>query len=506
MEFGILQSAIKTDAPASTGRLVVVSNRVPVPTDSGSPPPGGLAVALGAALETKGGLWFGWSGKAADGEPQVHEQVVGNVSYSVVDLSKRDIDEYYHGFANRVLWPVCHYRLDLADLSRRDVNAYFRVNEQFARRLARQLKPDDVIWVQDYHFIPMASYLRELGFTNRIGFFYHIPWPPSDIAAAIPAYDRLLRCFASYDLIGFQTPVDSENFVNCILRARAGTRTGDRLSAYDRKFRSGAFPISIETSTFAEEARIAEMNVIVKRTLQSLEGHPLVIGVDRLDYSKGIRERIDSFATFVERSPGAMKARVTMLQITPKSRSEVPEYSEMQREVAEHVGQVNGRLGDVDWTPIRYINKAMSRSALAGLYRIAKVGLVTPLRDGMNLVAKEYVAAQAPENPGVLVLSRFAGAVHELDTALVVNPYNLEETASAIQRAFEMPLRERKERWEAMMATIEANDVDHWCKSFLAELDDDGSADLPAPLHASQVLSGKDWQDGVPAWTATPDR
>ena len=352
----------------------------------------------------------------------------------------------------------------------------------------------------------MAAYLRDLGFTNKIGFFYHIPWPPSDLAAAIPAYDRLLRCFASYDLIGFQTPIDSENFINCVLRAGAGTRDGDRLTAYGRQFRSGAFPISIETGTFAEEARIAEMNVIVKRTLQSLEGHPLVIGVDRLDYSKGIRERIDSFAHFVERSPGAMKARVTMLQITPKSRSEVPEYAEMQREVAEHVGHVNGRLGDVDWTPVRYINKAMSRSALAGLYRIAKVGLVTPLRDGMNLVAKEYVAAQDPENPGVLVLSRFAGAVHELDTALIVNPYNLEETASAIQRAFEMPLRERKERWEPMMATIEANDVDHWCKSFLAELDDDSSIELPAPLHASQVLKGKAWQGGLPAWTSSPGR
>ena len=265
--------------------------------------------------------------------------------------------------------------------------------------------------------------------------------------------------------------MDAENFRNCIVRAKAGTLVEDgSLSAYGRKFRVGSFPISIETATFAQEARVAEKNVVVKRTLQSLEGHPLVIGVDRLDYSKGIRERIDSFATFVEKSAAAMKARVTLLQITPKSRSEVPEYAEMQREVAEHVGHVNGRLGDVDWTPVRYVNKAMSRSALAGLYRIARVGLVTPLRDGMNLVAKEYVAAQNPDDPGVLVLSRFAGAVHELETALIVNPYNIEETASAIQRAFEMPLRERKERWRAMMNVVEANDVAHWCATFLEEL------------------------------------
>ncbi len=467
----IMKQSTALEEAQRAGRLVVVSNRVPVPSPSGSSP-GGLAVALGAALETTGGLWFGWSGKVAtESEPELHEQTHGNVDYAVADLSRRDIDEYYHGFANRVLWPVCHYRLDLADLSRRDVNAYFRVNEQFARRLARLLKPTDVIWIQDYHFIPMASFLRDLGFENKIGFFYHIPWPPSDIAAAIPAYDRILKCFAAYDLIGFQTPVDSENFRNCITRARAGVASpGDWLNAYGRKFRATAFPISIETAAFAEEARIAEKNAVVKRMLQSLEGHPLVIGVDRLDYSKGIRERIDSFATFVEKSHAAMKARVTLLQVTPKSRSEVPEYADMQREVAEHVGHVNGRLGDVDWTPVRYVNKALSRGTLAGLYRIAKVGLVTPLRDGMNLVAKEYVAAQDPEDPGVLVLSRFAGSVHELDTALIVNPYNLEECASAIQRAFEMPLRERRERWETMMATIEVNDVDHWCKTFLAEL------------------------------------
>ena len=484
-DFEILKQTTAQQEAKRSGRLVVVSNRVPVPSP-GNSSAGGLAVALGAALERTGGLWFGWSGKTAtEPEPQLHEETHGNVDYAVADLSRRDIDEYYSGFANRVLWPVCHYRLDLADLSRRDVNAYFRVNEQFARRLARLLKPTDIVWIQDYHFIPMAQFLRELGFENKIGFFYHIPWPPSDIAAAIPAYDRLLKCFSAYDLIGFQTPVDAENFRNCVTRARAGTAAaGDWLNAFGRKFRASAYPISIETATFAKEARVAEKNPLVKRMLQSLEGHPLVIGVDRLDYSKGILERIDSFATFLEKSQSAMKARVTMLQVTPKSRSEVPEYAEMQREVAEHVGHVNGRLGDVDWTPVRYVNKAMPRAALAGLYRIAKVGLVTPLRDGMNLVAKEYVAAQDPEDPGVLVLSRFAGAVHELDQALIVNPYNLEETASAIQRAFEMPQRERRERWETMMATIEVNDVDNWCKTFLDELkavspDITTSADTP---------------------------
>jgi trehalose 6-phosphate synthase len=472
VQFEILKTSPSIGRAQSKGRLVVVSHRVPVPTAAGSPPPGGLAVALGAALETRGGLWFGWSGKVSgDNDPQLQERTVGNVDYAVTDLTRRDHDEYYHGFANSALWPVCHYRLDLADLSRRNANGYFRVNEQFARRLARLLRPDDTIWVHDYHFIPMAALLRDLGFSNPMGFFLHIPFPPSDLAAAMPNYDRILRSLASYDLVGFQTPLDAENFKGCIARANVGEALeGDWVKAHGRAFRARSYPISIETKAFAQEARLAERNIIVKRTRQSLEGHPLVIGVDRLDYSKGIKQRIDAFATFVEKSAAAAKARVTMLQITPKSRSEVAEYATMQRQVAEHVGHVNGKLGDVDWTPVRYINKAMSRAALAGLYRIARVGLVTPLRDGMNLVAKEYVAAQSPDDPGVLVLSRFAGAAYELDSALIVNPYDIEETAAAIAQAYEMPLHERKERWRAMMSTLETNDVDAWCRRFLLDL------------------------------------
>ena len=507
VQFEILKKSSEVDRTQSKGRLVVVSNRVPVPTAAGSPPPGGLATALGAALETQGGLWFGWSGKiCAENDPPLQEKTVGNVDYAVADLSRRDHDEYYHGFANSALWPVCHYRLDLADLSRRNANGYFRVNEQFARRLARMLRTDDNIWVHDYHFIPMAAFLRDLGFTNPLGFFLHIPFPPSDIAAAIPNYDRILRSLCAYDLVGFQTPVDAENFKGCLTRAGVGTMLeGDWVFAYGRKFRVAAFPISIETKAFAQEARLAEKNIIVKRTRQSLEGHPLVIGVDRLDYSKGIKQRIDSFATFVEKSHAAAKSRVTMLQITPKSRSEVSEYAQMQRQVAEHVGHVNGKLGDVDWTPVRYINKAMSRAALAGLYRMARVGLVTPLRDGMNLVAKEYVAAQSPDDPGVLVLSRFAGAAYELESALIVNPYDIEETAAAISQAYEMPLRERRDRWEAMMSVLETNDVDAWCRRFLLDLSGE-SADIQLPSsdkpEVAAMSEDEAWRSTKPAlWT-----
>jgi trehalose 6-phosphate synthase len=473
---------------SAKGRLIVVSNRVSVPTVGNAPSAGGLAVAIEDALKTRGGIWFGWSGKIcanSDVDPQVQFHARGPISYAVMDLSRRDIDEYYHGFSNRVLWPICHYRLDLAELSRRDVAGYFRVNEMFARRLVKLLEPDDTVWIHDYHLIPLAGFLRQFGCTNRIGFFLHIPWPPHEMATALPSFERILRDFAAYDLIGMQTPNDVDNFLGCMAHAKVATTSGNGMcEANGRSFRVSALPISIDTVGFGHEAQLADRNAIVRRTRASLEGRQLVIGVDRLDYSKGIRQRIDAFSTFIERSPEAAKARITMLQITPKSRSDIPEYVDMQREVAEHVGQINGKLGDVDWTPIRYSNKTLSRSALAGLYRFARVGLVTPLRDGMNLVAKEYVAAQSPDDPGVLILSRFAGAAYELKSALIVNPYDVESTATAISRAFEMSLDERRSRWSEMMEILRINTIDAWVQKFLQQLSGGSSkaAENESPL------------------------
>lgn len=458
-------------AAQTTGRLIVVSNRVPVPSDASAPSAGGLAVALDAALKQRGGLWFGWSGKTCEGEPEPVEPLAfGDVSYALTDLSQRDLDDYYYGFANRALWPVCHYRLDLTGFNRRNTAGYFRVNEFFARRLAQLLQPDDLIWIHDYHFIPLASYLRRMGFTNRIGFFLHIPWPPFDLAGVLPAYDLIMRGFASYDLVGFQTPLDVENFGNGLVRGGFGRALGGGwYEAFGRRFRTGDFPIGIDTPAFRTLAEQADKNNLVSRTKASLEGKHLLIGVDRLDYSKGIPQRIDAFSCFLESNP-AMRGRVTLLQITPKSRSEVPEYAHMQRDIAEQIGRMNGHYSDLDWTPIRYVNRPIGHSALAGLYRMARVGLVTPLRDGMNLVAKEYVAAQNPDDPGVLILSRFAGAVHELGSALVVNPYDTEAVTTAIGRALEMPLDERQERWSAMMERVAGNTVDRWCNNFIQAL------------------------------------
>jgi trehalose 6-phosphate synthase len=472
------------------GRLVLVSNRVPVPTGAIGPSAGGLAVALDAALKMRGGLWFGWSGNVAEETESdtLHVHEFGTVSYAVAGLSQKDIDEYYLGFSNRGLWPVCHYRLDLAGFTRKNAAGYLRVNESFARRLASLLRPDDTIWIHDYHFIPMALFLRQMGFSNRMGFFLHIPWPPPELATVLPAYETLIRGFAAYDVVGFQTPLDAENFTSALTRGGVGKALGDGwYEAFGRRIQVQAFPIGIDTSAFAALATEADRNAVVKRTRASLEGKELIIGVDRLDYSKGIGERIEAFSCFIDANP-AWRNQVTFLQITPKSRSEVPEYARMQQEVAHQIGSTNGKFGDVDWTPIRYINKAIGHAALAGLYRLARVGLVTPLRDGMNLVAKEYVAAQSPENPGALVLSRFAGAAAELEAALIVNPYDTDATAAAIRRALEMPLDERKERWAAMMAKVEVNTVGRWCESFLAALG--GQVDLSATASVTEGLNG----------------
>ena len=467
------------------GRLVVVSNRVPPPVDKGASA-GGLAVALRAALSDRGGLWLGWSGDTAehhDGPPEVRSRTEGNINFSVLDLSKRDQEEYYQGFANRALWPLLHYRLDLVDFDRRDTSGFFRVNAMFASVLAERLEPDDVIWVHDYHLIPLGDELRTRGVRNRMGFFLHIPWPPPDVFFAMPCYQRLLEAFTAYDLIGFQIDHDAENFIACLQRAGMCRQVGPAtFRSGNRTFRVGAFPIGIDTRAFAATAVRAADSPLVRRMDESVGDRALVVGVDRLDYSKGIDQRMLAYERFL-RSRSDMRGQVVFLQVTPKSRSEVPEYATMQREIAETAGRINGGYSDLDWTPIRYLNRTIKHSTLAGLYRLADVGLVTPLRDGMNLVAKEYVAAQDPEDPGVLVLSRFAGAARELTSALLVNPYDIDATANAIARGVAMPQEERIARWREMYDQIERNDVHRWCNDFLRA--------LQAPT-AAPVLPGDD--------------
>jgi len=453
-------------------RLIVVSNRVSVPDPEGPRQAGGLAVAVNAALKRRDGVWFGWSGKileeGATAEPRILHQRRRTVI--TLDLSAIDFQEYYNGFANRVLWPILHYRVDLAEFTSLELGGYLRVNALFADALSRFIRRDDVIWVHDYHLMPLAKELRSRGHDNPIGFFLHIPVPPPDILLALPQHAETVGALHHYDLVGLQTEQDADNLRRYFyLQGGAPSRNRVSFAFNGHRVQVGAFPVSIDTRVYARAARQAVRSAAAAELRDSLGGRRLILGVDRLDYSKGITQRIQALGHFLDANP-EWRGKVTYLQVTPKSRTTVPEYEDMDREVSTLVGQINGRLGEASWTPIRYVNRSYTRTALAAFYRQAAVGLVTPLRDGMNLVAKEYVAAQDPDDPGVLVLSQFAGAAAELDGALIVNPHETEAMGQAIRTALDMPLAERRERHQRMFAHLVVNDVDHWAERFLSAL------------------------------------
>jgi trehalose 6-phosphate synthase len=451
-------------------RLVVVSNRVPLPNNASRA--GGLAVALHSALEESGGMWFGWSGKRVRGESgERHVERDGNIRYVTVDLSYNDFEAYYNGFANRTLWPLLHFRLDLVDYSRETWAGYLRVNALFADRLAQELREDDIVWVHDYHLIPLALRLRERGVGNRIGFFLHVPMPSADLLAALPAHRELFAALSSYDLVGFQTRRDLERFQDYVRLFGGGKviSQGELETADGRRFQAGAFPISIDTERIARQSAAAVRKQAVQRLRASLTNRALAIGVDRLDYSKGLPERFRAFERYLDRYP-EQRGHLTFLQIAPPSRGEVPEYQALRRTLEGLAGHINGMHAAPDWTPMRYVNRNFAHDVLTGFYRMADVCLVTPLRDGMNLVAKEFVASQPADDPGVLILSRFAGAASELGEAVQVNPYDLDGVADAIAMARAMPLGERRERWDAMMTWLRRHDITAWRKGYLGAL------------------------------------
>ncbi len=451
-------------------RLVVVSNRVAVTPDAKTRA-GGLAVALQDALRKHGGVWFGWSGKVVPqttAEPTITKD--GAITYATVDLSRKNSAEYYNGFANRSLWPLFHYRLDLTAFSKQTYSGYLRVNTMFAEKLLPLLKAGDLIWVHDYHLIPLGEELRKKGVTQPMGFFLHTPFPAMEIFTALPSHYALVGALCSYDVVGFQTENDLRAFLDYIVHEAGGSILGDHLiRAFGRTVRVEVFPIGIDTEDFVKSAKQAAGSESTKRLRDRVGKRLWLIGVDRLDYSKGLVERFHSFERLLETRP-EYRGKVTLLQIAPPSRSEVPEYREIRRNLETEAGHINGRFADFDWTPIHYLNRSFKRQNLAGFFRVSRIGLVTPLRDGMNFVAKEYVAAQDAHDPGVLVLSRFAGAARELDAALLVNPFDYDAVADAMAKGIEMPLDERRERWAAMMVKLRANTLSTWRDSFLKAL------------------------------------
>jgi len=451
-------------------RLVVVSNRVALPGENRA---GGLATGLLAALRERGGLWFGWSGRSVAGDSgALHEAQDGAIRYLTMDLSKSDLDNYYNGFANRALWPLLHFRLDLVDYDRRKREGYWKVNTLFADTLAPLLRDDDTVWIHDYHLIPLASLLRERGVGCRIGFFLHVPVPSADLIQALPDHRALFQTLYAYDLLGFQTRRDVDRFQSYVrLFGGGGLVDNEWIQAPDgRRVRTSAFPIGIDTEHIARQARSAASNKPVRDLRQSLQHRKLAIGVDRLDYSKGLPERFHGFERYLDRYP-QQKGEMTYLQIAPVSRGSVTEYRKLRSDLERLAGHINGGHAEADWTPLRYVNQNYAHSTLTGFYRQAAVGLVTPLRDGMNLVAKEYIAAQDPENPGMLVLSLLAGAADELKQALLVNPHDLDGVADAIATAANMPRAERIERWRVMMEQLRTHDIHRWRRDYLGALE-----------------------------------
>ncbi|MBU1330633.1 MAG: alpha,alpha-trehalose-phosphate synthase (UDP-forming) [Gammaproteobacteria bacterium] len=458
-------------------RLVVVSNRV-APIKDGKAVAGGLAVGVYEALRDSGGIWFGWNGEIS-ASPELASETHGRITYATLGLTRRDYDHYYRGFSNATLWPIFHYRIDLARYRRDEYEGYRSVNRKLAEQLKPLLRKDDVIWVHDYHLIPFADECRRLGIRNRIGFFLHIPFPAPEILTAIPPHNDLFRTLCAYDLIGFQTEVDRQAFSDYITREVRGVPGPDGyLTAYGHRFRAEVYPIGVVPDEIqATAASYKGRRNLIGRTAAG-GPCPTIISVDRLDYSKGLLERFCAYEELLQRYPEHHR-NVQFVQIAPTSRSDVKTYQHIRQQLETQAGHINGRYAELDWMPLHYLNRSHERRVLMGLFRGAGIGLVTPLRDGMNLVAKEYVAAQDPENPGVLVLSRFAGAARELNTALIVNPYDTVGMAEALDRALRMPLAERKDRYASMMLSIRQNDLARWRDRFLADLHAAGAGRQP---------------------------
>jgi trehalose 6-phosphate synthase len=454
-------------------RVVLVSNRVVDPSKAAQA--GGVAVVLADILRERDGLWFGWSGRIEDPAQKRQQRPRSPASGHVatLSLSEQEYAEYYLGYSNSVIWPVFHNRLDLAEFDAGFYQRYVDVNERFARELEPLLRPDDTIWIHDYHLIPLAEALRRRGVENPIGFFLHIPVPPAQTFLAIPEHEALAKALAAYDLIGLQTRTDVANLIKFLEESVSGRIVQDgRIRIFDRLLTVKSFPVGIMPEDFAdlgpaEPDREAEMGIM------------RAIGVDRLDYTKGLPQKFAAFGHFLEKYP-AYRGKVILTQIAPPTRETVEAYTDIRTSLERLTGKINGLYGELDWMPIHYIHRSAPRKRLSKIYRSSRIGLFTPLRDGMNLVAKEYIAAQDPEDPGVAVLSRFAGAAEQLDDALIVNPYNLAEVADAIHRAIEMGKTERMARHERLLSKIKTNNAAAWTRSFLSTLETVAAKRLPA--------------------------
>ena len=443
-------------------RLVVISNRTPALTTGRTRAVGGLVTALEPALRTREGIWLGWSGQTRDAQPLLAIDPEATPVRAAFDLRPAWRDLFYSGFCNRTLWPLLHGFPDRVRYADDDWRAYEEVNRVYAQLAAELATRDATIWVHDYHLLLAAEALRKAGHRGPIGLFLHVPFPPPDALETLPWADALMSALRAFDVIGVHTEQWANNMLACL------AAHGDRVTRPQRMPEVAVLPIGIDSNSFAVDELDLDPDVAGLRA--QLGERRLILGVDRLDYAKGIPERLLAYETLLERYP-AWRQRVVLVQISVPSREDIPEYAELRQTVETLVGRINGRFGEAEWMPVRYLYRSYDHRILAQLYRSADVGLVTPLRDGLNLVAKEFVAAQDPDKPGVLVLSRFAGAACELGDAILTNPYHAEGLAADLDRALAMPSEERIERHRKLRSTIDGTTPEAWAEAFLARLD-----------------------------------
>lgn len=463
------------------GRLVIVSNRLPVALrkdDSGEwqsqPSPGGLVTALAPVLRDKGGVWIGWPGvtEAVDlGVPlSVASKEVG-YTLRAVPLTHREFDQYYCGFSNEILWPLFHDLQSRCNFDPAYWKAYRAVNRRFAEVVAENARPNDYIWVHDYHLLMVARELRAMGLKNRVAFFLHTPFPALDICLKLPWRAQVLEGLLEYDLVGFQTWRDRNNFIQCVEALVRGLHVDARMrvskvTTAGREVHVGSFPISIDFKEFARQGAEESLVREVRRLREAMKSPKIILGVDRLDYSKGIPQRLEAFENALHRFPD-LRGKVSLVEVVSPSRADIPEYRRLKVEIERLVGQINGKFTQPGWIPVHYIYRSLGRRELVVYYRAADVALITPLKDGMNLIAKEYCASNVDAD-GVIILSEFAGAASQLRRhALLVNPYDIESVANAIHRACSMSEAERQLRMTRLRQSIATKDVFRWVDSFL---------------------------------------
>jgi len=463
-------------------RLILVSNRLPVilSKEEGNvhikPGEGGLVAALGPILRNQKGLWVGWPGSSALSEEEIvthMPQVVEQIGFSVVPvmLKEDEIELYYHGFSNEIIWPLFHDFHSECNYVPKYWEGYQKVNEKFSEKILEHVREGDFLWIHDYHLLLVAQELRKRNYQASISFFLHIPFPPPDLFLRLPWRVQILKALLEYNLIGFQTHRDKRNFIHCVRKLLPNLLMENehgvhRFQMENHEARIATFPISID---FKEISRNASTKAIAKKAWEFHEKMPdekIVFSLDRLDFTKGIPYRLRAIDILLEKHP-ELHEKVSFLQVVIPSRINIRKYIHLKDEIDRLVGKINSKYTKEAWVPIKYMYRSLSMEELLSCYRTSEIALITPLKDGMNLVSKEYIASNI-DTKGVLILSEFAGAASELyKQALLVNPYDIEGIAEAIYRAFNLPEEERKKRMQKMRRIVRRRDIYWWIRSFL---------------------------------------